>query len=108
MAEINKIQESLKESEKRITDMEHKHKESNSNITNLIDKIQSKVNEMDVSMKNSDLRHASNENRLNTLDSRTSNLEINIDFIENQVKKLMERAIEAPSSKKSKKKHLLL
>jgi|LauGreDrversion4_2_1035121.scaffolds.fasta_scaffold136566_1 hypothetical protein len=73
MAEINKIQESLKESEKRITDMEHKHKESNSNITNLIDKIQSKVNEMDVSMKNSDLRHASNENRLNTLDSRISN-----------------------------------
>lgn len=59
--------------------MEQKYQESKS----IMESLQKKANELDTNLKNSDIRLTANENRINTLDSRIANEEINIDFLEN-------------------------
>ena len=68
--------------------MEQKYQESK----NLLQSLQTKANEFDANFKNFDARFTATENRINPLDSRIANVEINIDFLENQTKKLIERS----------------
>ncbi len=67
--------------------MEQKYQESK----NLLESLQTKANEFNANFKNVDARFTANENRINPLDSRIANVEINIDFLENQTKKLIEK-----------------